>query len=84
MGGAAACTDSGSLRAGPGRGVGPGGLGVYLDFSDALKRLGRAVVEERYGNVFDMYGQITAENPYEVPMRIYPAIHYTMGGCPDR
>jgi succinate dehydrogenase / fumarate reductase flavoprotein subunit len=63
-----------------GRGVGPGGLGVYLDFRDAIKRLGRAVVEERYGNVFDMYGQITAENPYEVPMRIYPAIHYTMGG----
>jgi succinate dehydrogenase / fumarate reductase flavoprotein subunit len=63
-----------------GRGVGPDGLGVYLDFSDALKRLGRAMVEERYGNVFDMYRQITAENPYEVPMRIYPAIHYTMGG----
>jgi succinate dehydrogenase / fumarate reductase flavoprotein subunit len=62
------------------RGVGPGGLGVYLDFSDALKRLGRAVVEERYGNVFDMYRQITAENPFQVPMRIYPAIHYTMGG----
>jgi succinate dehydrogenase / fumarate reductase flavoprotein subunit len=63
-----------------GRGVGPGGLGVYLDFSDAIKRLGRTVVEERYGNVFDMYQQITGENPYEVPMRIYPAIHYTMGG----
>ncbi|HEY0690026.1 MAG TPA: fumarate reductase/succinate dehydrogenase flavoprotein subunit [Kribbella sp.] len=63
-----------------GRGVGPGGLGVYLDFSDAIKRLGRASVEEKYGNLFDMYQRITAENPYEVPMRIYPAIHYTMGG----
>jgi succinate dehydrogenase / fumarate reductase flavoprotein subunit len=63
-----------------GRGVGPGGLGVYLDFNDAIKRLGRAGVEDRYGNVFDMYQRITAENPYEVPMRIYPAIHYTMGG----
>jgi succinate dehydrogenase / fumarate reductase flavoprotein subunit len=63
-----------------GRGVGPGGLGVYLDFADAIKRLGRATVEERYGNLFDMYAQITAENPYETPMRIYPAIHYTMGG----
>jgi succinate dehydrogenase / fumarate reductase flavoprotein subunit len=63
-----------------GRGVGPGGLGVYLDFSEAIKRLGRASVEEKYGNLFDMYQRITAENPYEVPMRIYPAIHYTMGG----
>jgi succinate dehydrogenase / fumarate reductase flavoprotein subunit len=63
-----------------GRGVGPGGLGVYLDFSDAIKRLGRRVIEERYGNLFDMYFQITGENPYEVPMRIYPAVHYTMGG----
>ncbi len=63
-----------------GRGVGPGGQGVYLDFSDAIGRLGRAGVEERYGNVFDMYQRITAENPYEVPMRIYPAIHYAMGG----
>jgi succinate dehydrogenase / fumarate reductase flavoprotein subunit len=63
-----------------GRGVGPGGLGVYLDFSDAIKRLGRASVKEKYGNLFDMYQRITAENPYEVPMRIYPAIHYTMGG----
>jgi succinate dehydrogenase / fumarate reductase, flavoprotein subunit len=63
-----------------GRGVGPGGLGVHLDFSDAIKRLGRASVEEKYGNLFDMYQRITAENPYEVPMRIYPAIHYTMGG----
>jgi succinate dehydrogenase flavoprotein subunit len=63
-----------------GRGVGPGGLGVYLDFRDAIGRLGRAAVEEKYGNLFDMYQRITAENPYEVPMRIYPAIHYTMGG----
>jgi succinate dehydrogenase / fumarate reductase flavoprotein subunit len=63
-----------------GRGVGPGGLGVYLDFGDAIRRLGRRVIEERYGNLFDMYAQITGENPYEVPMRIYPAVHYTMGG----
>jgi succinate dehydrogenase / fumarate reductase flavoprotein subunit len=63
-----------------GRGVGPGGLGVYLDFEDAIKRLGRKTIEERYGNLFDMYFQITGENPYEMPMRIYPAIHYTMGG----
>ncbi|HYP06865.1 MAG TPA: fumarate reductase/succinate dehydrogenase flavoprotein subunit [Bryobacteraceae bacterium] len=63
-----------------GRGVGPGGLGVYLDFADAIKRLGRKTIEERYGNLFDMYFQITGENPYEMPMRIYPAIHYTMGG----
>jgi succinate dehydrogenase / fumarate reductase flavoprotein subunit len=63
-----------------GQGVGPGGLGVYLDFSDAIKRLGRQVIFERYGNLFDMYQRITGENPYEVPMRIYPAIHYTMGG----
>ncbi|HET9690141.1 MAG TPA: fumarate reductase/succinate dehydrogenase flavoprotein subunit, partial [Acidimicrobiales bacterium] len=63
-----------------GRGVGPGGLGVYLDFRDAIARMGRAAVEEKYGNLFDMYQRITAENPYEVPMRIYPAIHYTMGG----
>ncbi|EFO79199.1 succinate dehydrogenase or fumarate reductase, flavoprotein subunit [Oscillochloris trichoides DG-6] len=63
-----------------GRGVGPGGLGVYLDFSDAIKRLGKKVIAERYGNLFDMYKQITGEDPYEVPMRIYPAIHYTMGG----
>ncbi|MDR1998562.1 MAG: fumarate reductase/succinate dehydrogenase flavoprotein subunit [Frankiaceae bacterium] len=63
-----------------GRGVGPGGLGVYLDFADAIKRLGRADVEEKYGNLFDMYARITAEDPYRVPMRIYPAIHYTMGG----
>ena len=63
-----------------GRGVGPGGLGVYLDFADSIKRLGRNVIEERYGNLFDMYLQITGENPYHVPMRIYPAVHYTMGG----
>jgi succinate dehydrogenase / fumarate reductase flavoprotein subunit len=63
-----------------GRGVGPGGLGVYLDFSDALGRLGRVGFEERYGNLFQMYQRITGEDPYLVPMRIYPAIHYTMGG----
>ncbi len=62
------------------RGVGPGGFGVYLDFRDAIKRLGRQGIRERYGNLFDMYGKITGENPYEVPMRIYPAAHYTMGG----
>jgi len=63
-----------------GRGVGPGGLGVYLDFADAVKRLGEQGVRERYGNLFEMYERITGENPYQVPMRIYPAIHYTMGG----
>jgi succinate dehydrogenase / fumarate reductase flavoprotein subunit len=63
-----------------GRGVGPGGLGVYLDFADAIKRLGAGAIREKYGNLFDMYERITAENPYEAPMRIYPAIHYTMGG----
>lgn len=63
-----------------GRGVGPGGLGVYLDFADAIARLGRKTVEAKYGNLFDMYAQITGENPYETPMRIYPAVHYTMGG----
>ena len=63
-----------------GRGVGPAGLGVYLDFSDAIRRLGRTTIRERYGNLFDMYQRITDENPYKVPMRIYPAIHYTMGG----
>ncbi|WP_260638310.1 fumarate reductase/succinate dehydrogenase flavoprotein subunit [Streptomyces angustmyceticus] len=63
-----------------GRGVGPGGQGVYLDFADALARTGRAAVEQKYGNLFDMYARITAEDPYEVPMRIYPAVHYTMGG----
>ena len=63
-----------------GRGVGESGLGVYLDFSDSIKRLGRKTIEERYGNLFDMYQRITGEDPYQVPMRIYPAIHYTMGG----
>lgn len=63
-----------------GLGVGPGGLGVYLDFADAIKRLGQKVISDRYGNLFDMYYRITGENPYEVPMRIYPAVHYTMGG----
>ncbi|MEV0380781.1 fumarate reductase/succinate dehydrogenase flavoprotein subunit [Nonomuraea sp. NPDC050643] len=63
-----------------GRGVGPGGLGVYLDFRDAIDRLGRSAVEKKYGNLFEMYERITGENPYDVPMRIYPAVHYTMGG----
>ena len=63
-----------------GRGVGPGGKGVYLDFEEAIKRLGRATIQERYGNLFEMYQDITDENPYEVPMRIYPAPHYVMGG----
>ncbi|WP_158750315.1 fumarate reductase/succinate dehydrogenase flavoprotein subunit [Acidobacterium sp. S8] len=63
-----------------GRGVGESGLGVYLDFGDAIKRLGEHTIRERYGNLFDMYQRITDENPYKVPMRIYPAIHYTMGG----
>jgi succinate dehydrogenase / fumarate reductase flavoprotein subunit len=63
-----------------GRGVGPGGLGVYLDFSDAIKRLGEPVIRDRYGNLFDMYEKITGENAYRLPMRIYPAVHYTMGG----
>ncbi|KMS86040.1 fumarate reductase/succinate dehydrogenase flavoprotein subunit [Prauserella rugosa] len=67
-------------RCDEGYGVGPGGLGVYLDFADAIARLGRPAVEARYGNLFDMYERITAEDPYRVPMRIYPAIHYTMGG----
>ncbi|MFJ7213291.1 fumarate reductase/succinate dehydrogenase flavoprotein subunit [Amycolatopsis sp. NPDC098790] len=63
-----------------GLGVGPGGLGVYLDFADAIERMGRPAIEARYGNLFEMYERITAEDPYRVPMRIYPAIHYTMGG----
>jgi succinate dehydrogenase / fumarate reductase flavoprotein subunit len=63
-----------------GRGVGESGLAVYLDFKDAIERLGREVIKERYGNLFQMYQKITDENPYRVPMRIYPAIHYTMGG----
>jgi len=63
-----------------GYGVGPGGRGVYLDFRDAIRRLGVETIRERYGNLFDMYERITGENAYEVPMRIYPAPHYTMGG----
>ncbi|KAB2649681.1 MAG: fumarate reductase/succinate dehydrogenase flavoprotein subunit [Verrucomicrobiota bacterium] len=63
-----------------GRGVGETGLGVYLDFADAIKRLGEAGVRERYGNLFDIYHEITNENAYKVPMRIFPAVHYTMGG----
>ena len=63
-----------------GRGVGETGLGVYLDFAESIRRLGRSTIEERYGNLFEMYERITGENPYETPMRIYPAIHYTMGG----
>ncbi len=63
-----------------GRGVGPMKNGVYLDFGDAVARLGHDVVEERYGNLFEMYERITDEDPYKVPMRIYPAVHYTMGG----
>jgi succinate dehydrogenase / fumarate reductase flavoprotein subunit len=63
-----------------GRGVGPSGIGVYLDFRDAIRRLGQPVIADRYGNLFDMYRNITGENPYDVPMRIYPAPHYTMGG----
>ncbi len=67
-------------RCDAGYGVGPMGLGVYLDFSDSIKRLGRDTIEARYGNLFDMYENISGENPYERPMRIYPAPHYTMGG----
>lgn len=67
-------------RCDAGFGVGPMGQGVFLDFADAIKRLGRETIEARYGNLFDMYDNITGENPYEVPMRIYPAPHYTMGG----
>jgi succinate dehydrogenase / fumarate reductase flavoprotein subunit len=63
-----------------GRGVGESGLGVYLDFADAIRRLGEATIRDRYGNLFEMYQRITDENPYEIPMRIYPAVHYTMGG----
>jgi succinate dehydrogenase / fumarate reductase flavoprotein subunit len=63
-----------------GRGVGPGARGVYLDFADAIQRLGKDVIRERYGNLFEMYERITAEDPYQVPMRIYPAMHFTMGG----
>ncbi len=63
-----------------GRGVGDTGLGVYLDFADAIKRMGEDAVRDKYGNLFDMYAQITGENPYKTPMRIFPAVHYTMGG----
>jgi succinate dehydrogenase / fumarate reductase flavoprotein subunit len=63
-----------------GRGVGPGGKGVYLDFAASIKRLGESAIRERYGNLFQMYERITDDNPYKVPMRIYPAVHYTMGG----
>ncbi|MCC6806809.1 MAG: fumarate reductase/succinate dehydrogenase flavoprotein subunit [Deltaproteobacteria bacterium] len=63
-----------------GRGVGPGGLGVYLDFANAISRLGEATIKERYGNLFEMYERITGEDAYKVPMRIFPAVHYTMGG----
>ena len=63
-----------------GLGVGSSGLGVYLDFADAIKRDGLNTIKEKYGNLFEMYERITGENPYEVPMRIYPAVHYTMGG----
>ncbi|MBO0696792.1 MAG: fumarate reductase/succinate dehydrogenase flavoprotein subunit [Zavarzinella sp.] len=63
-----------------GRGVGPGGRGVYLDFADAIRRDGLPRIQDKYGNLFDMYERITAENGYERPMRIYPALHYTMGG----
>ena len=63
-----------------GRGVGPGGLGVYLDFAEAIGRLGKQAISDRYGNLFQMYEKITGEDPYAVPMRIYPALHYTMGG----
>ncbi len=63
-----------------GRGVGPGGKGVYLDFKESIERLGEDTIRERYGNLFEMYERITGENGYKVPMRIYPASHYTMGG----
>ena len=63
-----------------GRGVGPGGRGVYLDFSDAIKRSGEDAIRDRYGNLFEMYERITGENAYRQPMRIYPAVHYAMGG----
>ncbi|MFN8812839.1 MAG: fumarate reductase/succinate dehydrogenase flavoprotein subunit [Acidobacteriota bacterium] len=63
-----------------GRGVGETGLGVYLDFRDSIQRLGENAIRERYGNLFEIYERITGENPYKVPMRIFPAVHYTMGG----
>jgi succinate dehydrogenase / fumarate reductase flavoprotein subunit len=67
-------------RCDEGLGVGPGGRGVYLDFADAIKRLGKQIIAERYGNLFEMYQRITGDDPYTVPMRIYPAVHYAMGG----
>jgi succinate dehydrogenase / fumarate reductase flavoprotein subunit len=67
-------------RCDAGYGIGPGGLGVYLDFGKAIKEKGRRDIEGKYGNLFDMYAKITAEDPYKTPMRIYPAVHYTMGG----
>jgi succinate dehydrogenase / fumarate reductase flavoprotein subunit len=68
------------FRVDEGRGVGPTGEAVYLDFTDAIKRVGQPMVAEKYGNLFDMYDKITGENPYQMPMRIFPAVHYTMGG----
>lgn len=68
------------FRVDEGRGVGPSGVAVYLDFRDAIKRIGKEGIEGRYDNLFDMYAKITGEDPYRVPMRIYPAVHYTMGG----
>jgi succinate dehydrogenase / fumarate reductase flavoprotein subunit len=68
------------FRVDEGRGVGPTGEAVYLDFADAIKRLGKEAISEKYGNLFEMYEKITGEDPYAVPMRIYPAVHYTMGG----
>ncbi len=68
------------FRVDEGRGVGKTGVAVYLDFADAIKREGKDRIEEKYGNLFQMYEKITGENPYEVPMKIYPAVHYTMGG----
>jgi succinate dehydrogenase / fumarate reductase flavoprotein subunit len=68
------------FRCDEGRGVGPSGLAVYLDFGDAIRRDGRATIESKYGNLFDMYEKITDDNPYKTPMRIFPAVHYTMGG----
>ncbi|MBK7889710.1 MAG: fumarate reductase/succinate dehydrogenase flavoprotein subunit [Bdellovibrionales bacterium] len=67
-------------RVDEGRGVGPSGVAVYLDFRDAINRVGKAGIEQRYDNLFDMYAKITGDDPYKVPMRIYPAVHYTMGG----
>jgi succinate dehydrogenase / fumarate reductase, flavoprotein subunit len=68
------------FRVDEGQGVGPSKQAVYLDFRDAIKRLGHTIISERYGNLFQMYEKITGEDPYKVPMRIYPAVHYTMGG----